>query len=501
MLDFVPTSEQQNVISEVESGTPYIVINALAGTGKTTLLEMIASRLLSRRILYLAYNYAVKEEAIRRFPSSNTKVHTTHSLAYAYIKKHSPKSLMSVKDYRAGEVAEIFNIPVDTAKKVLYRFENFCNSAWKLHRGAKSKEDELSMRLFAKMTEGEIPATHSFYVKLFQLFLESGKISSVETDILMLDEYQDTNEVTQAIFHAISAPQKIYVGDKHQQIYGFRGAKNAMKKETDAKVFYLTETFRFSSEVAEMPNALLGTIKGESHLIKSKVRVKSVSTEDTYCYISRTNSALIAEMDRLHSRKKRFLTARSPWEIFKTSIDIYNLLSGRKDEVGNKFLLRFKSEDSLEKYIEQGGDAELKTGLKHAREHGSKLATLRSIALRYYDSPAEEKRKIKNFVATAHSSKGLEWDYVEIAHDFPDFGKLIATETDCRDVAQVRETIESLPVSVVDEFNLFYVALTRGKKQVTVRSENAKYLESPKALDTQIYFARQKALEKSTKRG
>jgi superfamily I DNA/RNA helicase len=58
------TPEQQAVIDTNSD----LVINAVAGSGKTTtLIEYAKSRYSASRILYLAFNKTVKTEAIQKF--------------------------------------------------------------------------------------------------------------------------------------------------------------------------------------------------------------------------------------------------------------------------------------------------------------------------------------------------------------------------------------------------------------------------------------------------
>lgn len=54
----------------------------------------------------------------------------------------------------------------------------------------------------------------------------------------------------------------MYVGDRHQAIYGFRGASNAMELIPSDETFYLTGSFRFGNEVAEVANRILD-LKGD----------------------------------------------------------------------------------------------------------------------------------------------------------------------------------------------------------------------------------------------
>ena len=79
------TTEQLAIINS----TGNIIVNAVAGSGKTTtIIEYAKARPRSCKILYLVFNRSVKEEAIRKFISqglSNVTVETAHSLAYRHI--------------------------------------------------------------------------------------------------------------------------------------------------------------------------------------------------------------------------------------------------------------------------------------------------------------------------------------------------------------------------------------------------------------------------------
>ncbi|MFB8831902.1 hypothetical protein ACE0DR_27505 [Azotobacter sp. CWF10] len=59
--------------------------------------------------------------------------------------------------------------------------------------------------------------------------------------------------------------RKIFVGDKWQQIYRWRGAENALDRqiEEDADALYLTNSFRFGPLIAGVANAILA-LQGET---------------------------------------------------------------------------------------------------------------------------------------------------------------------------------------------------------------------------------------------
>jgi superfamily I DNA/RNA helicase len=117
--------------------------------------------------------------------------------------------------------------------------------------------------LYEKMKNKEIPATHSFYLKEFQLALYKGDIK-LKYDFVLLDEAQDTNPVTISIFDLINADKKVIVGDTHQQIYAFRGAVDALEKFNGDK-YYLTNSFRFNEMIGNIAIFFLRVWKNEQN--------------------------------------------------------------------------------------------------------------------------------------------------------------------------------------------------------------------------------------------
>ena len=75
-----PTAEQLDCIEKAKSNNK-VTIEALAGSGKTSTLAMIANSLKEKSI-YLAFNKISAQEASSKFPS-HVECRTTHSLAYA----------------------------------------------------------------------------------------------------------------------------------------------------------------------------------------------------------------------------------------------------------------------------------------------------------------------------------------------------------------------------------------------------------------------------------
>jgi ATP-dependent helicase/nuclease subunit A len=109
----------------------------------------------------------------------------------------------------------------------------------------------------------------------YSLLVQDGKPTSVAKEIaqsideIYIDEYQDTNELQDGIFAAISNPRnRFMVGDIKQSIYGFRGAlPNIFSSyrdrfpiydgnESDASTVFLSDNFRCDKPIIDYSNLI-----------------------------------------------------------------------------------------------------------------------------------------------------------------------------------------------------------------------------------------------------
>lgn len=80
------SDEQRKILDEVRDGHN-VMVDAVAGTGKTTLILSIARELPDKRILQLTYNASLRKDVkdtIAKQELTNIQVHTYHSLAKRY---------------------------------------------------------------------------------------------------------------------------------------------------------------------------------------------------------------------------------------------------------------------------------------------------------------------------------------------------------------------------------------------------------------------------------
>jgi F-box protein 18 (helicase) len=474
------TKQQKDILKAVKKYKS-IKINAFAGTGKTTTLKLIASENKDKKILYLAFNSAIKNEASSIFPN-NTNIKTTHGLAYAAIKKHTNIDLSNLRNYRAIDISKEFEITYNQAVSALKIFENYCNNA-KRDISKTDIEHDTAIKMFNLMLLGKMNPTHGFYLKYYYLLLLDEQITQFTYDIIMLDEAQDTNEVTIGIYEQLKAKTKIFVGDEHQQIYSFRGSKNALNKIQTDKKLYLSMSFRFNEEIATYANILLNNFKNE------EVEIESFSDEvediKTNGYISRTNAQLIGIIAARTEARRPFVTVRDPKEIFDLTTEVHYFLNEEKELIRkNRFLKDFYDEDELSDYAKEVEDFELRSAIKIAKEYKDKIFAYKEIADKFYKAwqnramnGFEQRLDEILFLTTAHTAKGLEWDKVTVADDFTDFAELMV-DLGCDSMSEFKKALPTLNSELVDEFNLFYVAITRAKKELLKDSENFHYLLS-----------------------
>ena len=116
-----------------------------------------------------------------------------------------------------------------------------------------------------------------------------------------------TNPVTLSIIFRQSG-KKVFVGDSHQAIYGWRGARNALgfAVKQGGVERYLTGSFRFGSNIARVANRILA-IKDETIPVQGLAgedRVGKISENECKTVISRSNAGVFAQTAQAIITKK-----------------------------------------------------------------------------------------------------------------------------------------------------------------------------------------------------
>ncbi|GBM02264.1 F-box DNA helicase 1 [Araneus ventricosus] len=475
------TNEQLRILNHRLQPSQIIKIVALAGTGKTTTLIHFAQLYPQMKFLNVMFNKAVCEEAKKRFPP-NVTCRTAHSLAYTVFgnrlrfklaSKVRPHDLVPYIEHHAGS-----NLPVHSyAKLVLSTIEKFLFSTEEeidlVH--VPSSQSEVGVRnvseadkckilkdatlIWEKMIDRDnkqLKITHDVYLKLYQL----SKPKLVGYHSIMVDEAQDCNLAMLNIVMSQNLPV-ILVGDPNQQIYGFRGAVNALESFSPTHIYYLTKSFRFGPEIAYVASCCLEVLKTDNSntlVGTNKPSYVDGKAEGQYAIIARSNAQLFNEAIRICCQGR--LKPNEPTVIhgcfagglrsynFDQMIDIYKLLNhhdGPVPHLNDKFIARFKSFKELTSYARNVEDSDLLTKIDLVGQHNSLIVDYISII----KEKCSYSMALANVVfSTAHKAKGLEFDTVCLTDDYP-----IVPSIDYRR----RRAVDA------EESNIIYVALTRAK--------------------------------------
>ena len=483
------TDEQQAIIASEGD----ITVNAVAGSGKTTtVVEYAKARPTDSRMLYLAFNRAVKQEAIRKFDEAglnNVEVRTAHSLAYRSVVGRSGYQVRPF-GYKTHEVVDLLSLSVGGERHAEYVAANhikkfmayFCNSSARKvqeldYRRVVTDEGALKFvevnyetiewytrLLLAKMNRGDIEITHDFYLKKFQLARPQ-----LPYDYILFDEGQDASPVMLDIVFQQPAT-KVVVGDTHQQIYGWRYAVNSLEKASYSN-YALTNSFRFSQDIADLAVQILDW---KDHLREYQpvaITGHGPGEEDgSRAVLGRTNLGLllnaietVTEDPSAHIYFEGNINTYTYADEGASLYDVLNLYNGNTKSIRDKLIRQMQDLDDLEEYIEQTEDMQLSMMVEIVKEYGNDIPGLiRLLKERHVEDDDRDKADI--VFSTVHRCKGMEYDRVELVKDFLSEDKLQKVIKD-----HGKENVDIAKLN--EEINLLYVAVTRTKQHLTIPEE------------------------------
>ena len=458
------TDEQQGV---VQSAAPELVINAYAGTGKTTTLRAYAAARPQQRMLYLAFNKVTASEAAASFPP-NVICRTVHSLAYTavghrYRHKLAPLRASDIMRLYQGVTAAMAELLVQTLESFMVSADSSIEIEHVPAELALSDRQQFAgaaRRLWNDMLDEHksTPLPHDGYLKIYQLGMP---VLWRRHDVILLDEAQDTNPVTADIVLRQRCG-KVLVGDRHQSIYGFRGSINAMAMMPRAEVHYLTRSMRFGEPVARAATLLLQTMKGETHAITGLGSMSAtpgqVDRSQPYAVISRSNASVFAQAVKAIDRCKVHFVGGVQNYLLGKLTDVHHIWSGRPDLVQDIFYRDFGDIDALTLHGRETGDKEILSLVSVVREY---RAALPGLIATVSAAACEQAADADILLMTAHRSKGLEFDQVVLDDDFHD---LVNKQGKPDRGALEAQAFEQ-------EINLLYVGMTRARRALELNRQ------------------------------
>lgn len=400
-----------------------LAIKSVAGSGKTTTLLELAKKHNTKNILYLAFNKALIKDIqvkIKNQNINNLHPYTFHSLAYgAYVDKEKREPQM--KELKPQNIQEIIpwfkGKPFAIRKFYVDMYNGFCGNhviqtTEKYALIKRRKEESLLNTLWRKTMNGEFITFDGLLKLSLNKRLLQGYIDN-KYDMIMIDETQDFDMIMLSMLLNDTTIPKIFVGDPKQSIYQFRGCINGFDYLPQSSLiieFY--STFRVGDPACE------------------QIRQKF---EDCWMISKNSNNTILSKnLTMINNSKYTYLFRKWRTLLEKAQVmkNIWiNNYEKQVDEMRRLHTLLSKFGGSIdEEEFSDDLPKFLKSLTRDALENiissiEKNITTVDIAQYKFY---------------TIHSYKGLEDDNIRIANDI--------------------DRIEE------EDDNLYYVALTRGKK-------------------------------------
>jgi hypothetical protein len=442
-----PTAEQ-TVAADACLAGENIILEAGAGTGKTSTCQFIAERFTADgngRGLYAAFNRVTKDEARDRFPSG---VHcaTSHSLAFSKFGKPLAHKLPGPNGRPASKLSEIaahFGIeavqldpvggghgcwvqPERLAWAAQHAIDRFCRSADPdltarhvakdalpegVHRSQYDAAVLAAARsLWADLTApaGILRMPHDVYRKLWAL-----SEPTLRFDWFMLDEAQDTAPVVAAVLLAQRHMQKIAVGDASQQLYKWAGAVDAMANWPGARRLFLTQSWRFGQVIADEANQWLALLPTTLRLTGNPAldsTLAELDVEQADAVLCRTNVGAMGVVLTALAAGTTVALVGGGREIEALAWAGKKLMAGQRTT--HPELCVFDTWDEVRRAAAaEEADGALRVFVAMMERFGpdAVIDAMRQLCL---------ERDAQLVVSTGHKAKGRQWPRVLIASDF-----------------------------------------------------------------------------------
>lgn len=276
-----PTNEQLHILSLASGTSDNLLIDAYAGCGKTSTLEMIERAVKVKPLLYLVFNRRNADEATKRMLSTTT-VRTFNSMGHRVwaqaqarkVMRLEPKKTQVIFKEIVDEVSQKDRGPlwdvyyevksgVDKAKALGYIPEGTYDHAKRLigrdafHRSLDEEPDELTADLIDAVLKRSIKSAYEglidFNDQIYMPALFGGTFPRFP--LVKVDESQDLSAINHAMLERLVKGRIIAVGDPFQNIYGFRGAKSRgmsdLRSHYSMKPATLSVSFRCPQAIVE----------------------------------------------------------------------------------------------------------------------------------------------------------------------------------------------------------------------------------------------------------
>ena len=483
--EFKPSVYQSAVYDNIQFGTGNIVIDAVAGSGKSTTI-VNALKLIPENfsVLFLAFNKAIVEELKLKIGNlPNVDIRTLHSLGASVVNR-TFKSTLDNSKYRSYifdglkygsikptielEEEEILDYRQNIIQLVDLSRAYLCSDLQTLSAIADKYlinviDNEIEMALNAVIWGKNYTAKIDFTDMIFLPNVK--KLDMPKYDYVFIDECQDLNTAQRELFLMTLKPRGrfVAVGDPRQAIYGFAGADvesfNVLKSLPNTKLLPLSVCYRCDNTIIELAKTVVPQIEARDNAPEGIVNheAKLADIQDGDMVLCRVTAPLVGLcMNYIANGIKAYVKGRDIGlnlinMIKKTNrremSDVMERLNGELHKIALKVMNRTRCT------LQEAKQDSLYTS------HQDKVQAIEVIANNLKTSQAVINR-IENLfkdnersgicLSTVHKAKGLEANNVFIIHN---------------DKFLLKRAMRT-EWSAEQEHNLVYVAYTRAKHKL-----------------------------------
>lgn len=500
MVEFSP--QQKAVFQWVRTGKGSAFVEAVAGAGKTTTI-VEACKLMKGSIAFAAYNKKIATEieakAVEHQLGLQVRVGTFHKFGFSAwrrvagnvkldprLKTDTIAIELAIPDEMTEFVAKLTSLAKNSAIGARDVGSADDVSLWQAivdhHDLADDLEDPKDLPVAIGYAQRALAVSRDMARELidFDDMIYMPVVTNCrvwQNDWLLVDEAQDINPARRLLARKMLLQQgrAIFVGDRHQAIYGFTGADadavDRITKDFRCQLIPLTTTYRCPKSVVEMARGYVDHIQAHDTAPEGVV---SAAHEDDLIGMG------LMKDDAILCRLTRPLVSTA-FKLIRAGIGCH--VEGKDIGAGlMKLALRWKRIKSIEKLrakLEDYRDHEVEKLIAKKQEMKAEAVQDRVETLLVLMDGCETlndlKVKIENLftdsedghqntltLSTVHKSKGREWGRVFVLG----FAKFMPSKM-ARQLWQMEQ-----------ENNLIYVAFTRAKAELCIVEVSEKNKEA-----------------------
>lgn len=481
-MAFVPSKYQKTVYTYIQKGKGNAVIDAVAGSGKsTTIVNALKLIPTYKRVLFLAFNKSIVDELkVKIGDLQNVDVCTLHSLgckalfrAYKSVINENKYSawlndgihygsiapLNQLRDEDRGEWKENIARLLDLGRVNLVD-NPFTLSELAYKHGLFLVDNEIDIALrgikWGEMNTQEIDFTDMIYLPVKK------DIRMFQFDWVFIDECQDLNAAQRNLFLKCVKPNGrfVAVGDPRQAIYGFAGADvasfNLLKSIPHTVKLPLSVCYRCDADIIKLAKDIVPQIEARDNAPTGVVNreAKIADVKDGDMILCRVSAPLVDLCMRyIANGVKAYVKGREIGKnlcnmLLKTKSakmeDAMAKLERELSKIIGKVVAKTKCTQEEAMQSEQYRTYEDKLNAINVLAEG--LTSTQEVIDRI-ESIFSDDSKSGICLSTVHKSKGLEADNVYII---------------CEDKFCLKRCM-GIDWMAEQEHNLVYVAYTRAK--------------------------------------